>query len=62
MMQEGDGTMARFIANGLCPKCESEMKFKSDGLEEDSMICPVCKLEMLTPRHSELEILVELEN
>lgn len=61
MIQEGDGNMARFISYGQCPKCESKMDFKSDGLEEDFMVCPVCKLEMLTPRHNELEILVELE-
>jgi hypothetical protein len=60
-MQEGDGTMARLMSYGLCPKCETEMQFKSDGLEEDSMVCSVCKLEMLTPRHSEMEIVVELE-
>jgi len=61
MIQEGDGKMARRILDGLCPKCETEMSFRSDGLEEDSMVCPVCKLEMLTPRHNELQIVVELE-
>jgi len=61
MIQEGDGKMARLMSYGLCPKCETEMQFKSDGLEEDFMVCPVCKLEVLTPRHSEMEIVVELE-
>ena len=61
MIQEGDGKMARLMSYGLCPKCETEMQFKSDGLEEDFMVCPVCKLEMLTPRRSEMEIVVELE-
>ena len=61
MIQEGDGKMARLMSYGLCPKCETEMQFKSDGLEEDSMVCSVCKLEMLTPRHSAMEIVVELE-
>ena len=61
MIQEGDGRMARLLDYGMCPKGETEMRFKSDGFEEDSMVCPVCKLEMLTPRHNELEIIVQLE-
>lgn len=61
MIQEGDGRLARRISDGLCPRCECEMSFMSDGLEEDYMMCKVCNLQMLTPMHSELEIIVELE-
>jgi hypothetical protein len=62
MMQQGDGSLQRRIVDGLCPKCEVQMKFNTDGLEEDYMSCPVCKLVMVTPRTTELEILVELES
>ena len=61
MMQEGNGTLQRRIADGLCPKCEVEMKFNTDGLEDDYMSCPVCNLVMMTPRAMELDIVVELE-
>lgn len=61
MMQQGDGTMARKIADGLCPKCEVQMRFNTDGLEDDYMSCPVCNLVMVTPREMELDIIVELE-
>lgn len=61
MMERGDGTMARRIADGLCPKCEVQMKLNTDGLEDDYMSCPVCKLVMVTPRTMELDIVVELE-
>ena len=61
MMQEGNGTLQRRIADGLCPKCEVEMKFNTDGLEDDYMSCPVCNLVMMTPRVMELDIVVELE-
>ena len=61
MVEQGDGTMARRIADGLCPKCEVQMKFNTDGLEDDYMSCPVCKLVMVTPRAMELDVVVELE-
>lgn len=61
MMQQGDGTLGRKIADGVCPKCEVLMKFNTDGLEEDYMSCPVCNLVMVTPKSVELDIVVELE-
>lgn len=61
MIEQGDGTLQRRINDGLCPKCEVEMKFNTDGLEEDFMSCPVCNLVMMTPRAMELDIVVELE-
>lgn len=61
MIEQGDGIMQRRINDGLCPNCEAAMQFNSDGLEQDYMSCPVCKLEMLTPRSRELDIVVELE-
>ena len=61
MIERGDGTIASKIADGLCPKCEVQMKFNTDGLEDDYMSCPVCKLVMVTPREMELDIVVELE-
>jgi len=61
MIQEGDGKIARRISDGVCPKCETQMNFKSDGFEEDYMVCGTCNLQMLTPRHAEMEIVVELE-
>jgi len=61
MIEQGDGTLQRRIVDGLCPKCEVEMKFNTDGLEDDYMSCPVCNLVMMTPRAMELDIVVELE-
>lgn len=61
MISEGDGSFQRRINDGLCPKCEVEMQFTTDGLEEDFMTCPVCSLTMLTRRAAELDIVVELE-
>jgi len=61
MIQQGDGSWQKKISMGLCPRCDSQMKHITDGIDDDYMDCNVCNLTMLTPRYNELQIIVELE-
>lgn len=41
MIEQGDGSMARRLQDGTCPKCHAQLK-----QDEEVLLCEVCELEI----------------
>jgi len=41
MIEQGDGSMARRLQDGTCPKCHAQLK-----RDEEVLLCEVCELEI----------------
>lgn len=41
MIEQGDGSMARRLQDGTCPRCHSQLK-----QNEEVLVCEVCELEI----------------
>ena len=41
MIENGDGSMARRLQDGTCPKCHAQLK-----RDDEVSVCIVCKLEI----------------
>jgi predicted amidophosphoribosyltransferase len=41
MIEQGDGSMARRLQDGTCPRCHAQLK-----RDEEVLLCEVCELEI----------------
>jgi predicted amidophosphoribosyltransferase len=41
MIERGDGSMARRLQDGTCPRCHAQLK-----RDEEVLLCEVCELEI----------------
>lgn len=41
MIEQGDGSMARRLQDGTCPRCHAQLK-----QDEEVLLCEVCELEI----------------
>lgn len=41
MIEQGDGSMARRLQDGTCPKCHAQLK-----QDEEVLLCEVCELQI----------------
>lgn len=41
MIEQGDGSMARRLQDGTCPRCHAQLK-----QDEEVLVCEVCELEI----------------
>ena len=41
MIEQGDGSMARRLQDGTCPKCHAQLK-----RDEEVLLCEVCELQI----------------
>jgi len=41
MIEQGDGSMARRLQDGTCPRCHAQLK-----RDEEVFLCEVCELEI----------------
>jgi ribosomal protein L37AE/L43A len=46
MIEEGDGTFAKRIRDGKCPKCKTGFSFVHSHDQGEYWECPTCKLKM----------------
>ena len=46
MIEEGDGTFAKRIKDGKCPKCKTGFSFVHSHDQGEYWECPTCKLKM----------------
>ncbi len=42
MIEQGDGSMARRLQDGTCPRCHAQLKQQ----DEEVLLCEVCELEI----------------
>ena len=41
MIEQGDGSMARRLQDGTCPRCHAQLK-----RDEEVLLCEVCELQI----------------
>ncbi len=52
MIEQGDGEMARRIADGLCPACKTALVFLRDDGHKAEAHCKTCGLKIVEAKGS----------